>query len=581
MRSRAILICGLLFLWPMVRGNFFVAFLGEEPALLLQLLPYAAIALASALLALTPPVRARLAAGSRASCAPALVTGGLAALAALVRLAGAPAGAGLPATILWGSSCAPCFCLLVVGWGSEALSRGKDSRVETDLALSFLLSLPLTQLAQAAGLEFVLCALCPVLSAALLRLASSPLDGRPSAGLDAPASLVAPSADRALVPRAGAPVPAFLAILAITLAVCVLVGVINRPVSAFDDPGLFQLLCTAALAAVALAEAARSKPGVVRLSASLCCLLFALMAGTLAASLLDGEAAQAGRALTVACRRVLWLLLFLAVLGRGRSSSPQRSVYELAFLYAGCHGVSRLATAVVRELVGAEGVAHPAGGALLMAGMLAVLVIGFAIAMGYAVARGRALAQAGSGESGTAGMGTGVRGVAGGSPLAAASSLVAQAELVPSSLGEKAAAGPVVGGSTEGVGSERVAGTVSGERPGTVASPAGSSATAAAAAMQSALQTIEAAGDLRHDACLAIAARLSLTERERDVMEWLSRGDTVRHIAQEHVLSENTVRSHCKTLYRKARVHSRQEIIDLVGAEMEGLGEKTSDARDA
>ena len=74
--------------------------------------------------------------------------------------------------------------------------------------------------------------------------------------------------------------------------------------------------------------------------------------------------------------------------------------------------------------------------------------------------------------------------------------------------------------------------------------------------------------DLRHDACQAIAAQATLTEMETLVLEFVSMGYTVARIAQERGVTENTVRTHTKGLYRKLDVHSKQEVIELVKARM-------------
>ena len=56
----------------------------------------------------------------------------------------------------------------------------------------------------------------------------------------------------------------------------------------------------------------------------------------------------------------------------------------------------------------------------------------------------------------------------------------------------------------------------------------------------------------------------SLSDRESEIMQLLYRGHTKKGIADILVLSENTVRSHCKNLYRKLDVHNRQQVFDLV-----------------
>ena len=73
---------------------------------------------------------------------------------------------------------------------------------------------------------------------------------------------------------------------------------------------------------------------------------------------------------------------------------------------------------------------------------------------------------------------------------------------------------------------------------------------------------------LRQRACQAIAQDAGLTERETVVLELVSLGYTVARMAQERGVSENTVRTHTKGLYRKLDVHSKQEVIELVETRM-------------
>ena len=66
---------------------------------------------------------------------------------------------------------------------------------------------------------------------------------------------------------------------------------------------------------------------------------------------------------------------------------------------------------------------------------------------------------------------------------------------------------------------------------------------------------------------VALASRFALSEREVEVARLLCMGRTKRYIAETLFLSEDTVRWHSKQLYRKLDVHSKQELIDLVGLE--------------
>lgn len=64
--------------------------------------------------------------------------------------------------------------------------------------------------------------------------------------------------------------------------------------------------------------------------------------------------------------------------------------------------------------------------------------------------------------------------------------------------------------------------------------------------------------------CAAVAERYGLSNRESEVLLLLAKGRDVPFIAEELVISKNTVRTHSKSIFMKMSVHSRQELIDLV-----------------
>ena len=66
--------------------------------------------------------------------------------------------------------------------------------------------------------------------------------------------------------------------------------------------------------------------------------------------------------------------------------------------------------------------------------------------------------------------------------------------------------------------------------------------------------------------CLVIREQAGLSSRETEVMELIARGKPMASIAEELFISENTVRTHCKHIYSKLDIHSRQELGDLVSA---------------
>ena len=67
------------------------------------------------------------------------------------------------------------------------------------------------------------------------------------------------------------------------------------------------------------------------------------------------------------------------------------------------------------------------------------------------------------------------------------------------------------------------------------------------------------------NACATIATSYNLTEREAEVMRLICKGHTKKRIAEVLCVSEDTIRYHSKNLYQKLDVHSRQELLDLVG----------------
>lgn len=65
-----------------------------------------------------------------------------------------------------------------------------------------------------------------------------------------------------------------------------------------------------------------------------------------------------------------------------------------------------------------------------------------------------------------------------------------------------------------------------------------------------------------------ISEQSDLTSRETDILGFLAQGRSTQYMAENLFLSENTVKSHVKNVYRKLGVHSKQEVIDIINSEV-------------
>ena len=62
----------------------------------------------------------------------------------------------------------------------------------------------------------------------------------------------------------------------------------------------------------------------------------------------------------------------------------------------------------------------------------------------------------------------------------------------------------------------------------------------------------------------ALRRHYGLSAREAEVMELMARGGSVPRIAEQLVVSENTIRTHSKRIYAKLDIHKKQDLIDLI-----------------
>nr|WP_276536261.1 LuxR C-terminal-related transcriptional regulator [Adlercreutzia muris] len=71
-----------------------------------------------------------------------------------------------------------------------------------------------------------------------------------------------------------------------------------------------------------------------------------------------------------------------------------------------------------------------------------------------------------------------------------------------------------------------------------------------------------------------------MTKREREILPLLAQGRNRKVIAEQLVLSENTVKTHISNLYAKVHVHSQQELIELVRRRMVGSSDREERSED-
>ena len=64
--------------------------------------------------------------------------------------------------------------------------------------------------------------------------------------------------------------------------------------------------------------------------------------------------------------------------------------------------------------------------------------------------------------------------------------------------------------------------------------------------------------------CRQHAEACGLSPREGEIFMYLARGHTPAFIAKTLVISESTVRTHAKSIYRKLGVSSREQLMQLV-----------------
>lgn len=74
--------------------------------------------------------------------------------------------------------------------------------------------------------------------------------------------------------------------------------------------------------------------------------------------------------------------------------------------------------------------------------------------------------------------------------------------------------------------------------------------------------------DTWKERCLSVARSYKLTKQEERIFIMLARGRNYKHISDELYISVHTVKTHIYHIYKKLDIHSQQELIDMVEAEL-------------
>ena len=79
--------------------------------------------------------------------------------------------------------------------------------------------------------------------------------------------------------------------------------------------------------------------------------------------------------------------------------------------------------------------------------------------------------------------------------------------------------------------------------------------------------TVRLETDFLDTRCAELAAERGLSDREAEIVRLLCRGRSRAFVAETLYLSENTVKWYCRQIYQKLGIHSKQELLTLVGVE--------------
>lgn len=76
--------------------------------------------------------------------------------------------------------------------------------------------------------------------------------------------------------------------------------------------------------------------------------------------------------------------------------------------------------------------------------------------------------------------------------------------------------------------------------------------------------------------CAGLATEFSLSPREREIIAFLGRGHTSAFIAKSLIISESTVYTHTRNIYRKLGIGSKEELIQIFTAPHSDLSEHSN-----
>ncbi|MEE8720698.1 MAG: LuxR C-terminal-related transcriptional regulator [Coriobacteriales bacterium] len=583
--DRALLVCGLALLWPMLRGNYFAAFAGSavpsagspaSPTLAVDIL-YALIVVLGLAAACLAGAIARLPRRASRAIVPLACLVGSASMAARVVVAGslgdAPASvpaaphashlASLvpgPAAVAVALLVPLAFCCLALAWGCASV-RGpyarRASALAPDAALSFLLSFLVTIAATRSGVGALVGALCPLASSLLWLMQARLRDGAAAAAGRADAATGCSEGAGDAVGHAeggqARPAPArgrvagsedlrvLVAIAVFVVAVSVLLGVYNSPVGVFGDEGArrwaVSLGFSALLVACSAAGARRGAGVLMAFGLVAVCVL----AGTFMRLMLEGTGASVGRDLLVVARRASWVVLWAAIAGTVARDSDTS---------AGASAGARTPGVPAGEGRGGVALFRYAAFFVTLHGVARLVV---------ELVRGSAPWLTPSEVPAAADAMSGV--VLAALLVVAVSGMVIVGMMVAMRLRDAQRAQVLAA---------IAASDASAARTGVPAGPAegGEAADASPAGARGSRPGLPDDADVlaaaRHAACCDLARERHLTERETDVLERLSMGHTVPRIAADLCITDNTVRTHAKAVYSKLGCHSKQQLIDIV-----------------